>query len=724
MSIYPTGQGIIFHIESVIKVSDNINNSVVMGAGNFVFNELPTVRTAASAEPVVISSDKHYINVPYSEKDEAKALGALFDWSVKRWYFTDENDAPKFAKWGAMKAKTERPPLSDEQQLFIDTAKQGKNVLVDACIGSGKTMSIQALCDELPNKQILYLTYNMLLKIDAKEKIHNPNTVVTNYHGYAYSILKNIGISCNKGELIQTFLANKDDLPIPHYDLLILDEYQDIDLEISQMLECIKDNNPDMQIVAVGDMEQKIYDKTSLDVSRFIHGFLDDYDKIDFTKCFRISSSLARRLGKIWHKTINGVNKNCKVSRMPINLVVDYLADQKPEDILCLGTRKGMMSKVLNTLETKYPDKFNKNTVYASVSDEDRENVRPGAEHAIFTTYDASKGMERKICVVFDCTESYWESRINKPNTKYEVLRNIFCVAMSRGKEHIIFVKDYDSDDDWLSDNTLMTPTKEVLDYARPFEVSKMFEFKYKEDIENVYNLLNISEIKQDDYSEINVVPYDGLIDLSSCVGNLQEAAFFKDYDIRDAIEYAVEHTENSFSLRSPGREASLEENILYLTAIETDHKRYMKQVRVPFVDDDTLDKICKRLGSIFDGKETIQQDSRATFIINRANAVKIDGRFDAVKDDIIYELKFVSELSHEHFLQCAMYVIMFGLEKGRLWNIRNNKLYEIKIDDKNNFLKSILKTITKGCVNPKTCKCSTKPDINNDYASRYSVTT
>ena len=152
--------------------------------------------------------------------------------------------------------------LSPEQSLFIGKALMGDNILVDACIGSGKTTAIERLCCEWPKEQhVLYLTYNRLLKLDAKRKIRNaPNITVNNYHGFAWMALKQAGISCGTSDLIETF--NRVEPTIDAYDLLVLDEYQDIDQELSDMLRYIKSVNPQMQIVAVGDMAQKIYDKT------------------------------------------------------------------------------------------------------------------------------------------------------------------------------------------------------------------------------------------------------------------------------------------------------------------------------------------------------------------------------------------------------------------------------------------------------------------------------
>ena len=84
-----------------------------------------------------------------------------------------------------------------------------------------------------------------------------------------------------------------------------------------------------------------------------------------------IVSELAARLGRIWNKPIIGVNSECRVERMNIDQVVEFLSQQEPEDLLCLGSRNGDLSKTLNRLEEEYPTIYNKTMVYASISDSD-----------------------------------------------------------------------------------------------------------------------------------------------------------------------------------------------------------------------------------------------------------------------------------------------------------------------------------------------------------------
>jgi hypothetical protein len=44
-------------------------------------------------------SEKTYINVPYAQKDAAKALGAKWDASNKKWYVPADKDITLFTQW-------------------------------------------------------------------------------------------------------------------------------------------------------------------------------------------------------------------------------------------------------------------------------------------------------------------------------------------------------------------------------------------------------------------------------------------------------------------------------------------------------------------------------------------------------------------------------------------------------------------------------------------------
>lgn len=633
------------------------------------------------------------INVPFTEKDEAKALGARWDAQNRTWYYTNPADADKFSKWVVQKFMS-IDDLSDEQREFIEQVKSGKNVLVDACIGSGKTTAIQVLCNELYDKKILYLTYNTLLKEDARAKIKQPNATVTNYHGFAYLCLSKADIPAGVSDLIQVFLKIKP--KISKYDILVLDEYQDIEQEIAELLEYIKQSCPNIQIVAVGDMKQKIYDKTTLNVPTFITGFLGEYELMSFTQCFRLSEDFAARLGKIWEKEIKGVNPNCTIEEMGMSQVYEFLRRQKPSDILCLGARTGKMSYILNMLERQCPDKYNKETVYASISDEDRSTTKPSKSTAIFTTFDSSKGLERRICVVFDYTESYWATRAHRPLVKYDIVRNIFLVAASRGKERIIFVREGDTP---LSDKTIAMCSGGVeknLVEAKPLDMATMFSFKYKEDVEECYKLIKRIKVKRDDNFIIDIASKDGLIDLSPCIGVYQEAAFFNNYDIDSEILYAQTMHEDRPQLHIP-KKATASQKILYLTAFQTCYERYVKQVKPDFISEMQKHILFDRLKTVFDGEEDVQVGCRIGFLGEAY--VECSGRCDVIKHNSVFELKFVSELSHEHFLQLACYIVAMRMERGFIWNTKNNEMYEVRIPDRRRFLEAVVKTITKGAM-------------------------
>ena len=404
------------------------------------------------------------------------------------------------------------------------------------------------------------------------------------------------------------------------------------------MLWYIKECNPDIQIAAVGDMDQKIYDWTTLNVKEFIEEFLDSHINMSFTKCFRLNEEFAARLGRLWKKPIIGVNQKCSIKIISEKEAVSFIAKKDVRDVLCLGARTGGMTRVLNKLETKYPEKFNKNTVYASIKDKDGSTY-PTVENAIFTTFDGSKGMERKYCLVFDYTEEYWSVRLKNPDTNPDILKNIFLVAASRGKKEILFVTKKNRA--ILKDETIMRADRtNIPGFNRPFTISSMFDFKYKEDVDECFRFLKIKELPVKNHDIIDIPLKDGLIDISPCVGNYQSATYFKNYDI-DSILADVENSalygtekRREKPLYTGDKELSLEEKLLLITAYETGYNRYFTQVETPFVDKEAKKLIHKRLSSLLSVNEKVEGFCAFTLRSVKGQEFLFAGRWDVCKNN------------------------------------------------------------------------------------------
>ena len=65
-----------------------------------VYNRLiQAIKSAAAFYSMI--DPKIYLNVPFAQKDEAKALGARWDAVQKKWYAPADKDITLFAKWQA-----------------------------------------------------------------------------------------------------------------------------------------------------------------------------------------------------------------------------------------------------------------------------------------------------------------------------------------------------------------------------------------------------------------------------------------------------------------------------------------------------------------------------------------------------------------------------------------------------------------------------------------------
>ena len=607
--------------------------------------------------------------------------------------------------------------LSTEQQAVIDAVVAGNDVIVDASIGSGKTSTIQQLCARLSaSKRILYLTYSRLLKADAQDRVGGAK--VQNYHGVVYPHLLRLGILCGVGESVQAFNDNFVDISaeFEKYDLLVVDEYQDINTEYADLLRNIKSTNPRMQVVLVGDMSQKVRSDTTLDVQAFAREFCMDPTMLPFTQSFRMGPMMGALLGAAWNKPIVGVNMNQQVRVLDHADAIELIASTEPGDLLCLGKRTGAMVHALNEAEKLAPERYNKATVFASIRDGD-STIRPQDGVAVFTTFDASKGMERPVCVVFDYSLDNWSMRCKFPNTDYEVLRNVFLVAASRGKNDVVFVRS-----GAMRKNPMPTdpgaepmigqlpvskftelPNATRPQYQRAFTAGAAFGFKYAENISAAMSLIKRVRLDDGTENEIVIDRADGLIDLSPAVGAYQEALFFDRYD---ATAQAVMMLQTSTLAKTLLSELKGEpwKDSLVLAAIETQQMRYHNQVSAT-ISADVATALEHRLGTLLprDSQVQVGLGLSGTAFAGRTSwsPIMFSGIADVIHDRKIFELKFTSALDYEMFLQTALYVAMaryagLDVESGVLWNTRTGERWSVEVPDLSRFLNAVVLCVSK----------------------------
>jgi len=97
-----------------------------------------------------------YLDVPFSDKDEAKALGARWDPDSKQWYAPNKDEYPKFQKWILD---------SDEDEFVVDN------------IGSADMDVVEGESGSKPgNKPIsLFNSFDSIVVFDVETTGTNPN---------------------------------------------------------------------------------------------------------------------------------------------------------------------------------------------------------------------------------------------------------------------------------------------------------------------------------------------------------------------------------------------------------------------------------------------------------------------------------------------------------------------------------------------------------------------
>jgi len=78
-------------------------------------------------------AEKIYLNVPYAQKDAAKALGARWDPATKKWYVPAGKDMAPFAHWLSDVTALPKPVVSSGGlRLALAATSSGAGVFIHA----------------------------------------------------------------------------------------------------------------------------------------------------------------------------------------------------------------------------------------------------------------------------------------------------------------------------------------------------------------------------------------------------------------------------------------------------------------------------------------------------------------------------------------------------------------------------------------------------------------
>lgn len=609
--------------------------------------------------------------------------------------------------------------LTTEQQQFMDLAKQGRNVLVDACIGSGKTTAIQHVCAELPaDGRILYLTYNRRLLQEARARIQQSNVDVHTFHSFAGTHLRAHGIESSLRDSPMKF--NEKVQSLPNYRTIVVDEYQDLERDLGKMLLHIavvlhRQTRRTPQFLIVGDMDQKIYDYTRFDAAGFVKWLMDHLDggweQVTFSTCFRLPPGHAASIGGAWNKSIVGVNRSCAVRvEKDVGRLAYHLRRVDPKNLLVLGSNNGARATLQNMLEQEAPEVFNKSTVYSTIPGaESSLRTKDTSNAAIFTTFDSAKGLERDVCVVCDFTQGYLEARC-KHSTSETILRNLFLVAASRGKREIVFYRG--SKDRLLQCRTLRQLCGGSKLNSQTEDISQAFYYRRREDVDACLAKVRVESMRPPG-RKLDIPTTDGMIDLGPCLSEYALARFFSLWDIEYSVEQAQDNLErmreglgdsvpSMVGLPEYDPEWPLWKKVLFLTALLTTQERYFTQITRPFLNARSEKALLDRMATMFKGDEFVDIPCRVVYrdLVYEGAEMRekqLLGSVDVEKDNQLYMVVFSPVISDESRLSAALTAVATGKPCATVWNLYDNSMEQVFVSDTEGFLSAVCGCVTNG---------------------------
>jgi len=363
--------------------------------------------------------------------------------------------------------------LSDEQEEILKHTRDGKNVIVDAVAGTGKTTMILSIAAALPSTFILQITYNASLKDDVRKRTTESKLKNIEIHTF-HSLLKNYYLPNGYSDTDMRKLLSKDSppyKPIPPFDMFVLDECQDMSFLYFQFIaKMIRDSGRQIQLLVLGDYMQGLYDFKGADI-RFLtmaekiwSGFsflrTQDFQKCTMKMSYRITNQMcsfvndvmlgeprmrACRDGQNVQYIRYSMHDSMKIVGYDIMKKIDE-GEDPGEFFILAASVKGTNSKIMK-LENALVERGI--PCHVPSQDGDKVDERVIDKKVLFSTFHASKGRQRKYVYVvgFDHNSMRYQTR----NIPEDVCPNTLYVGATRATNGLYLLEN----DEWDTDQPL-----------------------------------------------------------------------------------------------------------------------------------------------------------------------------------------------------------------------------------------------------------------------------
>ena len=381
---------------------------------------------------------------------------------------------------------------SAEQLFIVDSLSSDQNVCVDSVAGSGKSTTNFHIAKRYKNYEILLLTYNSSLKLDTRSKVQLygiNNLEVHTYHSY---YVKYYDQNAFTDDALENSLAsNNKSMNRKKYDIIIIDEAQDMKLQYFHIVWLLLHhmNNKNVKLCIIGDRNQCIYD-TMGSSEKFLTlcDKLFTYNAFPWVHC---KLSVSYRITSVMADFINVCMLNStritstKIGDLPIYILCDTYKESAENSILKVimeYRNKGydasdffiLAPSVKGENSNTTPINFLVNLIKRETdmdvyinNDSTRLEEKVLRNKILISTLHKSKGLERKIVIVYSFDESYFTyfNVSNKLDTN--ICPNVFYVACTRALEHLIVV--HNKGNDFFS--FLKTEETFITDYEEDSEM-------------------------------------------------------------------------------------------------------------------------------------------------------------------------------------------------------------------------------------------------------------